>query len=507
MKPFSKRRGQALLASVVVMGAVALIYIVAVVIRNQSIQKASVLSRKSISAYELANACIQKGIWAINLNSDNWASVGSGAAISGYDGSAVYSDIAGGKYKLNIEAGPGTDDRTITCYAKDESKIPEYRGLKVVLTKGSAQFGAVMGYKVLFKDKRTTKVHWGPIYAYDELDIQNKSRVFYPRLFSKGRIKHIDNKATLPNTDGIRWWSFNQPPGVPSFPKIDFEYYKALAKAQGNYYQKGDRTSNKKHKDDDSDKVDKKDKSDEYKYSNVIDTQPYVRFFDEGVKAQFKGGNNLLRGVIIAMDTIEFKDGAASIASVNTKYASLGLPAYYPRSVSVPADAWKEYKKIDTSSEGDYPADIGGPGISGKSATYTFGAGSTDNLQTTTPIHLEGWIYSGNTLKLKRGNTIVGLLISGNKVTKMESSDSDSEDENDDHYDSDHHAKNTSNSDSDHHNEEPSDLSTHKSHNNDWNAEAHKRRLTVYFQDNLDIHIIGSGQTQKSWQEVPSPAF
>lgn len=507
MKPFVQRRGQALLASVVIMGAVALIYIVAVVLKNQSIQKSSVSSRKSISAYEVANACVQKGIWALNLNSDNWASVGGGGVISGYDGNSVYTDIAGGKYKLNITAGPETDDRTVICYAKDESKSPAYRGLQVVLTKGSAQFGAVMGYKILFKDKKRTRVHWGPIYAYDELNVQNKSRVFYPRLFSKGKIKHIDNKATLPNTDGIRWWSFNQPPGVPSFPKIDFEYYKALAKVQGNYYQKGDRTSGKKHKDDDSDKVDKKDKSDEYKYSNVIDTQPYVRFFDVGVKAQFKGGNNLLRGVIIAMENIEFKDGTASITSVNSKYTSLGLSAYYPRTVSVPADAWKEYKKIDTSYSGDYPADIGGPGSSGRNGTYTFGASATDNLQTNAPIHVEGWIYSGNKLKLKRGNTIVGLIIGGHKSTKIESSDSDSDSDGDSDYDSDHHGKNTSDRDSDHHNEEPSNLNTHKSHTNDSKHDAHKRRLTIYFQDNLDIHTIGSGQTQKSWKEVTSPVF
>lgn len=350
MKPFSNRRGQALLASIVVMGAVALIYIVAVVIKSQSIQKSSLLSRKSISAYEVANACVQKGIWALNLNSDNWAAAGHGTVISGYDGNTIYSDIAGGKYKLSIIPGPGTDDRTITCYAKDDSASPEYRGLEVVLSKGSAQFGAVMGYKIKFQKK--TNIHWGPVYAYDDLDIKEKSRVFYPRLFSKGKIKHIDNKASLPNTDGIFWWSFNYSPGVPAWPNVDLEYYKALAKAQGTYYKKGDRSEHKKHKDDDSDKIDEHDRSDEdsYSYSNVIDTQPYVRFYDTGVKAKFKGGNNLLRGAIIAMDTLEFKDGTASIASVNAKYSSLGLSAFYPRAVSVPADAWKEYKKIDTSS-------------------------------------------------------------------------------------------------------------------------------------------------------------
>ncbi|MBI4422156.1 MAG: hypothetical protein HY554_00420 [Elusimicrobia bacterium] len=502
-------RGQALLAAVLVMGVVALIFISAITFRNLNLQKSSVRSQKSITAYEVANACVQKAIWALNVNSDNWNLLKEGGAIAGYDGSVVFKDVAGGAYKATISSGPAADDRTVACHAKDLSAAPEYRGLQVVLTQGSAQFGVLMAHKILLKKR--TKLHWGPIYAYDELNIKKKARVFYPRLFSLGKIKHIDNKASAPNTDGLRWWSFNNPPGVPSWPKIDFEHYKAIAKSQGMYYAKGDRKSKKKHKDDDSDKLDDKDKSDDdsYSYQNIIDTQPYVRFYDDGVKVKFKGGNNLLRGAIIVMDSLEFRDGTASIASVNARYASLGLEPYYPRTVATPKNAWKEYQKIDTAEAGDYPGDLGGPGMAGRSPEYVFGAASTDDTHTEAPIHIEGWIYAGNKLKLKRGGVIVGLVIAGHKTTKLENADSDSEHDSDSGKDTDHYSKYTDDkdTDNDHHGEEPENLKTHKNRHHDWDHHAHKRRLTLYFQDNLGIRVLGASQTQKAWREIPVQPF
>ncbi|TPW20886.1 MAG: hypothetical protein FD126_1253, partial [Elusimicrobia bacterium] len=118
---------------------------------------------------------------------------------------------------MAITSGAEEVDRVITVYAKDSSKTPEYRGLELVLSKTGAQFGVVMANKIKFK--KNIKANWGPIYAYEELDFRKKARFFYPRLFSKGKIKHIDNKSSLPNTDGKWWWSFNFPPGVPSWPQ------------------------------------------------------------------------------------------------------------------------------------------------------------------------------------------------------------------------------------------------------------------------------------------------
>lgn len=489
-------RGQAMMALVMVVGVVAMIFVASVVYKSTTAGKSSVQSSKSISAYELANAAVQKGIWALNLNSDNWNVVGSGGSIPGYDGSTVYTDIPGGKYKITITSGATADDRVIVAYAKDNSPTPQFRGLKVTLSKATAQFGAVMGYKIHFK--KTTKVHWGPVYAYDSINLEGKSRLYYPQLYSMGKITNRDTNPALPNTDGLQWWSYNFAPGLPSWPNVDFEYYKALAKAQGTYYAKGDRGSHVKHADDKDGELDDNDKDDddEYSYTNIIDTQPYVRFFDTGVKARFKGGNNLLRGVIIAMDNVEFKDGPASVAAVNAKYAASGLPNYYPRVETIPANAWKQYQKIDTSSAGDYPGDVGGPGASGQNATYTFGSNITNNTNTTAPIHFEGFLYSGAVIKLHRGGNVVGVVMSAKKTSEMGDSDEDDDHNDDSSYDNDHHDD-----------DRGDDPSVHKDHGDDWKAEGMSRHLTVFYQDNLGIHIIGSGATQKAWQEVAAPAF
>ncbi|MBI5596777.1 MAG: hypothetical protein HY928_11860 [Elusimicrobia bacterium] len=510
-----RERGQIMMGAVIVMGVVALIFIAAVVFKNVQTQKASSASQKGISAYEVARAAAEKATWTLNLDNDNWKALSSGTPLTGFDGGTVFTDVPGGKYKVAITSGPTTDDRTVTVWAKDGSASPEYRGLQVVLSKTVAQFGVVMANKIKFQQR--TKAHWGPIYAYEELDMKRKARVSYPRLFSKGKIKHIDNKSSLPNTDGVRWWSFNFPPGVPSWPQIDFEYYKSIAQNQGTYYAKGDRSKKKKHSDDkDSDKKDSdekdndKDRSgdDEWIFSNIIDTQPYVRYYDTGVKAKFQKGKNLLRGAIIAMDTVEFKDGTASLADVNAKYAASGLAAYYPRTVNIPSTAWREYQKVDTAEAGDYPGDVGGPGKTGMNATYTFGAASADNLQTDAPIHIEGWVYAGEKLKLHRAGTIVGLVMCPSKNVKLENSEEDKDSDRDTDYDQDHRSKYTSDkdTDNDHHDQDSDGVSTHVDHSNDWHQDAHKKRLTFYFQD-LDIKTKGSSITQKSWREIPVQAF
>jgi hypothetical protein len=498
------RHGQMMMGTVLVIGVVAMAFIAAVVYKNMVTSKASVASSKSISAYEIANAAIQKGIWALNLNSDNWNTVGTAGTLTGYDGTTTFTDIPGGSYKLLVTSGPGADDRTITAYAKDNSATPEYRGLKVVLTKGSTQFGPLMGHKIHLKKR--AKIHWGPIYGYDEIKLEGKAKVFFPQLYSVGKITHLDTNAALPNTDGVRWWSFNYTPGVPSWPQLDLEYYKALAKTQGTYYAKGDRAAGKRHQDDDKDsggkdRLDDKDKSDddEYAYSNIIDTQPYVRYYEDGVKAKFKGGNNLLRGVIIGLDKVEFKDGTASVAAVNAKYASNGLSAYYPRSVTIPTNAWKHYQKIDTASGGDYPGDSGGPGVAGQAATYSFGSTLTDATHTPAPIHFEGFLYSAKQLKLHKGGAIVGVVMAAHKTTKLEDSDEDKDSGSGD--------KDNDANDRDHDEDSHGSLSEHRDHAATWSSTGRRKHMSIFFQDNLGIKVLGSGTTQKAWQEIPTTPF
>ncbi|TPW19452.1 MAG: hypothetical protein FD126_2680, partial [Elusimicrobia bacterium] len=106
--------------------------------------------------------------------------------------------------------------------------------------------------------------------------------------------------------------------------------------------------------------------------------------------------------------------------------------------------------------------------------------------------------------------TIVGLIMCPSKNVKLEGSDEDKDKDSDDGKDSDHKSKHTddndSDKDSDHHDQDSDNINTHKNHVNTWHADAHSRRLTLYFQ-NLDIVTKGASITQKSWKEIPTPAF
>ncbi len=507
--------GQALMATVSVVAVVALIVIGSIVARNMSTQSTAVSSQHSNVAFQMARIGVEKGIHALNSVPGNWALLGNGGTITGFNGDVVYADAPGGQYKVVIQKDPSDpNSRDIIGYGKDNSTSPQYKGLEIVLNKSSAQFGAIMAPDV--KLSRRTKVHWGPIYAYDKLDLPHQAdRVYFPRLFSMGKITHIDVNPSLPNTDGVRWWSFNFAPGLPAWPQVDLNYYKALAQAQGNYFAKGDRHNHVSHGDDalghrdDSDR----DDDDSWTYENVIDTQDYVRFYDQGVKAKFKGGNNLLRGVIIAMDSVEFKDNPAPVSAVNAAYAAAALPAYYPHAVNIPSSAWMEYQKIDTAQGGDYPGDIGGPGASGVNATYNFGSAQNDSVNTDATLNFQGFLYAGNSVKFHRGGVFAGTIMAASKSVTFANSDEDDQESDDNSYDCDKHSTdsdNGSNENSDHHGDvDPPDLSEHVDHNacGDWSGRALARRLSVFFLNDLNIQIIGSGQKQTLWKDVPAARF
>lgn len=496
MNKIRGEQGQAMMATVAAISIIALIFISAVVYQSMLRSKSSVNSSKGITAYEIANAAIQKGEWALYQQTSNWTLVEGGGVIPGYDGNAIFTDVPGGQYKVLIAAASGVNSIMIKAFAKDNSPTPQYAGLEVVLSKPTSPFGALMAYKIHLT--RRTNVHWGPIYAYSSIHLEDHADLYYPQIFSMGKITPLDTSPTPPNTDGKQWWAFDATPGVPTWPNIDFAYYKALAQQEGTYYARGDRSRHITHEDDDSRHLDEGEGDDDsYSYHDIIDTQPYVRFFDTGVKAKFKGGNDFLRGIIIAMDKVDFKDGTASVSSVNSAYAAAGLGPYYPHVVNIPQNAWKQYQLVDTSSPGDYPGDIGGPGASGQSTTYTFGAQTTDNLDTTATIQFEGLLYAAKKIKLHRGGLIVGVVMSQSKTVEMGDSSEDESAGDDANYDDDCHRDDSS-----------CNPQAHEDHTYEWESEGAARHLGIFYQDDLGIKLTGSSQaSQQSWQQISVTPF
>jgi len=419
-------KGQTLLAALGIM-LVLLLIVPAMVMMVVNEGRWTIKNKKSTTAYYLAEAGIDRGYWKVLENQDYWALLASDT-IAGYDFDQAYSDVPStgtaslGTYCIKLSSYSlfgtpvATNQRVITASGRDNA-AKEIRTIELLLEKPPGVSGAIHAQKIGFSGGG--RVHWGPMISLQDITLSGAAVVRYPRKYAKLKIQPqppFDENAAAPNYDTdspnphTEFWSYNEPPGVPNPPPVDLPYYKNLAlystAAVAAGYGGGQYYSNTGN------------------FSNLKDTQTWVRYTENDFK--FTGGT-LVRGVVIAINTVEFSGGPANKgtdacpggapSTVNRTYCDAGLSPFYPRTVNIPAGAWQEYQKIDTAAAGEYPGDQGGPGSPGLNATYIFGAASDTNLQTQSTLSCnECFIYAGNDFKATGGSTFAGAVLAPNNA-------------------------------------------------------------------------------------------
>lgn len=206
-------------------------------VQNES--RWTVKEQKRVTAFNLAEAGIDRGAWKLKSSTSTWAGVAAGAALAGYNFDATYADIAGGSYRIRLSSGPGSGQATITAEGRD-SATQEVRAVQAVYQNtaipGSLITGGVLTYAGAFE------AHWGPALAQNNIVISgNAATEYFPRKFSRQVVSGTvgqprdTNGLTPPNTDNVEWWSAYD---VPELPILDFTTLRSSAVANGtlNYY-------------------------------------------------------------------------------------------------------------------------------------------------------------------------------------------------------------------------------------------------------------------------------
>ena len=353
-----KKKGQSLIIVLAVIIVLMIFMPVLVKLLRQE-TKWSVKQKRSTTAFHLAEAAVDRGIWKMRESVAVWDSAADGP-ITGYNNDIEYTDIEGGKYKISITTTTVPDERKIVGIGRDSS-TKEVRAIEVIL---SAESIAAPIHAAGIYLKGHTEVHWGPIYSTDYIDLTGHDEL-WPRKYARSYINPRDTDSAEPNTDGVEWWSYNEPPGVPDVPEIDFDYYKAEAKSQGQYY------------------------ATNQTFMGVVDTTTWVRYFEGNLRLlAFK---NYLQGVLIVKG--DFK---ATVLGGGTP------------TVDIPSEAWKEYAKIDTSDSDEYPGDIGYQKVA---KTYTF---SSIN-----GVSIKGFLYVGGNCDVTSLTNIVGAIYAPNASASL----------------------------------------------------------------------------------------
>lgn len=382
-RPRGPESGQ-VLAGVVLLMLILMIIVPAMVqwVRNDT--KMSVKDRKATIAFNLAQAGIDRAYWKLKSSTSTWANALDGITLAGYAFDQVYTDVEGGSYRISVTSGPLSQTVTVTAEGEDALR-KEKRAITTVYTNLTIPGAIISGAGI--NESGGSVVHWGPMLAMTNITLTGSGATnHFPRKLSKQVVLPFDtNGLTPPNTDNLEWWSGYD---VPELPIFDFTALRSSAAATNTLNCNGTVTgTHTNHVACGSSCV---NCSVQNIYKDKDYNKGYVWYWDNNVSWS---GSNGIKGTVIVR-------GNLSIA---------GGDYYVPAAMNVPANAWQEYMKLDTSASNQYPGDTG---YRSTAATYVLGScGNTcEGGMSGGDLGIEGFAYVGGTINMTGDSDVHGAL-------------------------------------------------------------------------------------------------
>ena len=209
-----------------IVGAIAALLIIGLMlpvivqyVQNEA--KWSTKQKQTATAFHLAEAAVDRGLWKITESDQNWEDAVAGTPIASYSNDYTYTDVDGGSYKIQLSSGPLSGQVTIVGKGRDDSTREE-RAVQAIYTK--SLFDAGMQVEGGLSYKPGLEIHWGPVVTYSS--INQAPGDYFPRKYSKGQIVGRDTVNDSNNTDDTEYWAFQS---LGDAPSIDLAYYKTQA--------------------------------------------------------------------------------------------------------------------------------------------------------------------------------------------------------------------------------------------------------------------------------------
>ena len=398
------------LPAVLLLSALLLLIVPLMVRWAQDDAKLSVKDQKASSAFNLAEAALDRGYWKIKSSTATWSAMAGGAAIAGYNFDATYEDVPGGTYRIRITSGPLAAQVTIVGEGRDRDK-KEVRAVMAVfensslpgpmLTNGNMQYAGAF------------EAHWGPVLAQSNIIVSGNAQTeHYPRKYSRqvvsggsGANARDTNGLNPPNTDGEEWWSDYD---VPELPVLDFAALRSSAAANGtlNYYNVN--TSSSGHITPAG-----------FTCTVICDKptgnwsgSPRHKYHFASPECHPKAKQGL----------IWYWDGDLWLTGNKTSYPKIAMKGtfivrgnlyiasgdnYTITGATVPPDAWKEYARLkttdhDTATTNEYPADSG---FQRSASTFNLGSQTWSGGPPSgnTDVGIWGFVYTGGNFTIIQG--------------------------------------------------------------------------------------------------------
>jgi Tfp pilus assembly protein PilX len=412
----SRERGQ-VLAGVILMIMLLLIIVPAMVQWVQIESKASVKNSKSTTAFNLAEAAAERGMWKLKSSTTTFANAQNAVTISGYDLNTTYTDVSGGTYRIGFTSGVYNSESVVIVQGEGrDANKKEIRALQAIYQNQTIPAAIVANGNLTESSSAGAEVFWGPIMATGNINMTG-SPPHFPRKFSKQTVLPYDtNGITPPNTDNVEWWSDYD---VPELPVFDFAALRSSAAATNTLNCNGTLNGNGGQTPGGADMI-------TMHYGpqgllpcgsacvncvvgNIFQDNRYnsndVWYWDGNVVMNNPGvkGTVIVRGNLLTNNG----DWYGPFGPLN---ATLNLP--------VPPTAWMEYMKCDTSAVNQYPADNG---LSKSLANYVLGncgascEDPTAGVGSGSDVGFYGFVYVGGNINVQGDADVYGgIWVVGN---------------------------------------------------------------------------------------------
>jgi len=158
------------LVYVLVIGAVLLMFVVALVDVLTKEMKWIVGAQKRSVLLHAADGAVDRAIYALQIGG-NWDGIPDGS-VTGYNQDVTYTDVPGVKYTIKVQEGnwtPGVQmgdpdmERTVTVFLSN-TKTGERKKIQAVLLQTTLNSALFSGGQVLIGG--SSEVHWGPVVSY-----------------------------------------------------------------------------------------------------------------------------------------------------------------------------------------------------------------------------------------------------------------------------------------------------------------------------------------------------
>lgn len=237
---FSNQKGMALLTTLIFV-FVLVTFAVALLTMTSNDTKLSALQRDSTEAFYIAEAGIEKALWYLNTSEDNggngldWRTTDTSLYPYGYL-EETYPDGSTNKYQITVidDSDPNIEKIIITSkgIVSDGNKVYGSRKIEVGAKKGISPVSNVAYNFAIATEEDLTfsgniKTFGGDVHANGNLNISGEGTNIYV----------YNGDATASGANEYSGGTL----GLQTFPEIDFDYYKQLAKDNNSYY--GDNTS------------------------------------------------------------------------------------------------------------------------------------------------------------------------------------------------------------------------------------------------------------------------